>query len=323
MTARVARVDGVGIVDLLSGYQAPPPPPPADGLTWEQAIATRNQAEIDAWYESNTGPNALGLADGDLWNIGGQLDLTQAWLEANGGSSHVSYDAGTDRWLVQAIKCSNLRYRRSNVTVRGAHLRREGSALYGAQYYGTTSTNSAYSGARLEYATLDGNFGTSFATYFGTTTPTGEDTTVIENCRMFGWRAGGTLLTGSTMRRCYVHDLYIFEGSHNTGASVRGSDVKVLQNNLKDGTSAAFSMYADELLNNVTVDQNVFNTANALFCVAFTNKEFANVSTNTRLRNNIFGQEYFATCGQNAPAGGVERFTEVSGNTFMDGTPVP
>jgi hypothetical protein len=305
-----------GIFSGQGQASAAPVPP---GVLWAAAFRSRSQSALDAWYAAHTGYTALGLREAQLWNVGDLLDLTDSWLQAHAGNGHVVRTG--KRWLVRAIKCRNIRFSANNVTVRGALIQHAAGGLYGASYRGTTA--STFHGAILEYATMRGNRSPHFAHYFVTGSPRGLNTSVVRNCDISGYRSGGPLLEGTTLDYCHIHDLHLFDGAHNTSATVRGSDVMLRRNSLKDGTSSAVSVYADTPLDNVLIKQNVLNTPHAHWALNFpSSKKYAVRTTDTRFLNNLFGQQYFPGCGSSGPQTGLGLFTQAAGNRMMDGTPV-
>jgi hypothetical protein len=57
--------------------------------------------------------------------------------------------------------------------------------------------------------------------------------------------------------------------------------------------------------------------------VNFPSKRYAADVADVRLVGNLFGQQFHPTCGSSGPFAGVDRFTHVAGNTFMDGRALP
>lgn len=283
------------------------------GLSWQEAWDTRNQATIDAWYNANTGYDALGLSSDTFLNIGGPI-IDSSWLAANNGNGHVSFTGG--RWMIERVQATRLRIAANNVTVRGCFVNTGGSGVYGAQLYPTFT--STVTGTVIEFCTMQGG-GSEMAGMLFAGTAEGVATSIVRNNDIFGYAVGIQVYRNITVEYNQVHDLHYYTGSHNTSSSNRGANVRYYRNNFDDGNSSALSLYADDLIHNLVVEQNLFNTSRANYCLNFpASKDYFDEVYDTHLINNIFGQKYSESCGSSRPMTGGN-WTTNSGNTLMNG----
>jgi hypothetical protein len=305
---------------LLSSWgpvSTPSPSPPLSPTSWQSAFDSRNQATLDAWYKANTGYVALGYDSASFLDISSDNIVDQAWLTAKNGNGHVSQSNG--RWLVEKVRSSRIRIAADNVTVRGCLVSPSGSNVYGVQHY-PTWTN-AVTGTVVEHCTINGG-GSEGTGILLAGTATGETTAIARNNDVYGWGTGIQMYGDITVEYNRAHDLHYYTGSHNAAASNRGANVRISRNSLEDGSSSALSLYADDLIHNMVVEQNIFNTPRANYCVNFpSSKEYFSQTYDTHLRNNIFGQVHNPKCGSSGPMAGGN-WTTISGNFYMDGTPV-
>ena len=289
----------------------------SSSLSWQAAWDSRNQATLDTWYADNTGYDAIGANVADFLDISSANIIDTAWLTAREGNGHVSRSNG--RWLVENIRSNRIRIGASNVTIRGCYVDAAGSHIYGVQHYPTFANS--VSGTVVEYCTLYGNSSEGTGILLNSDA-TGVTTAIARNNDINGWGTGIEKIENSTIAYNHVHDIYYYTGSHNTSAMLGGPNVHLYRNNFEDGNSSALSIYADDPMNSFVVEQNLFNTPRANYCINFpVSKAYFNEIYDSHLLNNIFGQKYEPQCGSSRPMTAGNWTTKV-GNTLMDGTPV-
>ncbi|MDX1535852.1 MAG: LamG-like jellyroll fold domain-containing protein, partial [Candidatus Spechtbacterales bacterium] len=304
--------------------------------SWQDAWDSRDQAKIDAWYAANTGYQALGYQESDLWSVPtnghpsyNKTFITQSWLETHEGNGHVSFDPVSGRWLIEAVKFDHIGFTLdgvSNVTVRGFYIK---NPTFSDTEWGGYAVNAANGGgvnSIIEYGTIDGT--NNAAVGFTLSAGDGETNVVIvRNVNIFNFGAGFHAYSGATYEYNWFHDLYYFCNkhgspsgcSHNTSGSIRGSNTIIRRNHAEDGNSSAISLYANDPIDNVLVEENILNTANAYYCFNFARgKTYADSTTRTRMINNIYGKKYHPNCAMAAPITGSDLFTTYSGNTMID-----
>lgn len=297
---------------FVSGFE----PYESTDTSWQVAWDTHDQATIDAWYQANTGYDGLGLDSSTFLDIGTAI-IDNTWLQAHEDNGHVSFADG--RWLVERIRATRVRIAESNVTVRGCLIDAGGAHIYGAQHYPTFSNS--ISGTVVAYCTIVGSGSEGTGLLFRSNVD-GFDTVIARNNDIHGWGTGMDLNGNVTVAYNHVHDIYYYPGSHNTSAVNRGANVWIYRNNLDDGNSAALSVYADNIIHNMVVEQNLFNTPRANYCINFpSSKPYFDETYDAHLTNNVFGQKYEPTCGSSAPMT-AGNWTTQSGNTMMDGSPL-
>lgn len=307
--------------NTASGGQAlqfgsgPAPEPPQPPASWQEAFDSRNQAIIDAWYVANTGFQALNLNSSTFRDISGDNLIDQNWLNANNGNGNVRQLNG--RWIIENVKSSRIRIAVNNVTVRGCLINGGGTTLYGIQHYPTWDND--VTGTIIEYCTVNGQSSEGVGMLLAGR-GTGENVVILRYNEIFGWRGGIQMYGDATFEYNRSHSVYYFEGSHNTAASNRGANVRILRNSLEDGSSSALSIYADGPIYNMVVQENIFNTPVANYCVNFPgSKTYFEQTYDTHLIGNIFGQKHNPKCGSSGPMAGG-KWTTNSGNIYTDGT---
>lgn len=286
---------------------------PSNQSSWQEAWNSRNQDTIDDWFAANTGYTALNVATDSLLNIDGAI-INDEWLNANNGNGHIRQNAG--RWIIENIRSNRIRIAVNNVTIRGCLVEAAGSHVYGIQHY---PFSNAVTGTIVEYCTIVG--GNSEGTGILFRSDVNSTTSGVARYNdIYGWGTGMQIFENATLEYNNVHDLYYYTGSHNASASIRGHNIEFYRNNLDDGNSSALSIYADEPIFNINVEENLFNTSRANYCVNFpSSKAYYDSVSDSHLVNNIFGQKYEPQCGSSRPMTGGN-WTTRSGNTLMDGT---
>lgn len=222
----------------------PDPHDPSTDEDWESTVATRDMVEIASWYESHTGFTALGLLEQDLVDAG--PNLVQS-----------SYDGQVFEGLI----LRGLRISHNNVTVRGCLLL-DPVSTYGIYYNPTTGAT--ITGTEIAYNTCRSTNG--FERQFAYLNPaeTVERSAWIHhndigNMFRSGIRVSNNVLTEYN----YIHDLWVFEGSHNNCIRHQGSNGVSYRNLLTDGTSACMSFYFDHVptVNTCRYEQNILGGA--------------------------------------------------------------
>lgn len=288
--------------------------PPA---SWQDAFDSSNQATLDVWYATNTGYVGLDLDVSTFRDISADNMIDQAWLTSNQGNGNVSQVNG--RWIVENVRSSRIRIAANNVTIRGCHITGGGSTLYGIQHYPTWSNS--ISGTIVEYCTLNGQ-GTEGTGLLMSTQTAGITSIIARNNDVYGWGTGIDMRGNITVEYNRVHDLHYYTGSHNASAVNRNANLRINRNSLEDGNSSALSIYADGMIFNMVVQENIFNTPKANYCVNFpSSKQYFGQVTDTHLINNKFGQKHNPQCGSSGPMAGG-KWTTITGNKYMDGTSI-
>lgn len=304
---------------------------PAAATGWADVFATRDydgteparyadstpDGAILDWYRANTGHDA-GLT---YTEHTGTLTLNTAWLEAHEGNGRVSRDGA--RWLVERYHVTGtIRFAANNITLRNMHHDSTGS-LYALQ---SREADGNAHGIVVEYCTLAGNGANDNGATLNFPAARDENQITIRHCDISGYRAGIYCFGGVVAEYNWVHDLHFSEGSHNTGASIRGGNVTLRRNLITDGNSSAVSCYPEYgPYTNVLIEENILRLATidtGPEVLLAQSRPFSVVSPgDTRVvRGNLFYR------GGNIGGGGIggytAGFTEISGNIDRFGATV-
>lgn len=301
-------------------------------LDWQTAFTSRDMSgtqpardatepvgAIRAWYQANTGHDPsldYEVLPAGTWTI------DTDWLVANYGLGRVTFDGA--RWHVERFETpGTIRFAADNVTLSNCYQNSAG-ALYGLQ---SRTLDGNATGIVVEHSTIAGNASNDngAALNFPDASSAGQIT--LRHCDISGYRAGIYCFGGVTAEYCWVHDLHFSEGSHNTGASMRGGNNHLYRNLIADGNSSAISWYPEvgPYTNNVA-EENVLRLANADTgpeVILAAGRPFSEVSPgDTRtLRNNLFYRG--GNRGEGGGIGGyLAGFTSVTGNVDRLGTAV-
>jgi hypothetical protein len=232
---RILWFDDAWVPTATAPPPPPPPPPPPDD-DWEALYAARDIAGLDDWYDANTGRRSTAT----LLDLGGQVTVSQAWLNANDGNGHVRQEAG--RWVIENVRCTNFRLVSvNNVTIRNCVVNYTGSA-YAIH---APSTAPAH-GIIIEDCTINGNNTDSYAVYFPAASYVAHDI-VTRRCNISGVQSAVHATRGHTVDTNLIHSLYYFSGSHNTAMSFRGGHGRAIRNRVRPGTTSAsgINFYAE------------------------------------------------------------------------------
>lgn len=208
--------------------------------TWEAVVATRDIIQIVNWYEANTGFAALGLAEEDLVDAG--PDMLQS-----------SYDGQVFEGLI----LRGLRISHNNVTMRGCLLL-DPVGTYGI-YYNPTA-GATITGTELAYNTCRSTSGYDKQFAYLNPAETAQQSAWIHHNNIGNMFASGIRVANNIRTEYnFVHDLWIFEGSHNNCIRHLGRNGVSYRNFLTDGTSACMSFYFDHVptVNDCRYEQNI------------------------------------------------------------------
>lgn len=251
--------------------------PPVQVGSWEDAVASRDFTQIDAWYAANTGHEAIGYADSDLIDVGGAITST-----ANGQ-------------VIEGRKGTILRIAHNNVTVRGCRI--TGPGLYGAYYNPTFG--SAYTNTLVEYCTfgsVGGDVTNAVLFLSGEGSVTTNLTLRNNNCYGFsqGIRTEGNVLAEYNWMHDFVHP----PGEHaNSYRHVGSTNGLIRRNYATDGSSGCMSIYFDkEPTANIQYSENILNGSSPLaspsYLINLKDGDYSAAATNIKLINNYFGNQY-------------------------------
>ncbi len=294
---------------------------PTDGVSrllsatptgWDAAFESRSQAQMDAWFAANTGYQSGGFPGGSLTNLGGIQTVTPQWLSANQDGNRIYQSGG--RWFIERIQCSGLRIAASNVTVRWCHLGPTANVAsgsggdYGITMWGTTAFDSSATGVLIEHCTIGrGGLSPSIGLMLRTFGSGGASAVQVRNCRVRDFRVGFHHRENTTVEYCYVTNLYYFSDrhgitgpSHNTSGSINphGSNIVIRRNNYDDGNSSALSVYANQPMSNILIEENLWNTPSANYLLNIPgDKPHVGSISNMRILGNQFGRKYNSTGG--------------------------
>jgi hypothetical protein len=152
-------------------------------------------------------------------------------------------------------------------------------------------------------------------------------------CRIHYVPTGISLGNGSSIRDSYISDVTWGPGAHQAAIGAGGNsghNSTIIHNRLdcsrwntsasgfQQGCSSALSLYDEPTLNNVLVQNNLFNTAGG-FCTYGGGPQ----GTNIRYVNNKFGKKYSSTCGIYGPVSAFydgNSGNSWTGNSWHDGS---
>lgn len=251
--------------------------PPVQTGSWEDAVASRDFAQVDAWYIANTGHEAIGYADSDLVDVGGAITST------------------ADGQVLEGLKGTALRIAHSNVTVRGCRI--TGGATYGAYYNPTFG--SSYTNCVVEYCTFGSVNGDDTNAVLFTSA---EGSSAINltlrhnNCYGFvqGMRTEGYVLAEYN----WMHDFAHPPGEHaNSYRHLGNTNCVARRNYATDGSSGCMSIYFDkEATANIEYSENILNgsspSASPSYLINLKDGDYSAAATNIKLINNYFGDQY-------------------------------
>ncbi len=233
-------LNDVSRVVTLSPTVPPDPDNPPGDDSWEATVATRDIAQIIDWYEAHTGFEALGLLEENL------VDAGPTMLQS-------SYDGQVFEGLV----FRGLRISHNNVTVRGCLLL-DPVGTYGI-YYNPTS-GATITGTEIAYNTCRSTNG--FPRQFAYLNPaeTAQQSARIHHNNIGNMFSSGIRVSNNVRTEYnFVHDLWIYEGSHNNCIRHQGRGGVSYRNLLTDGTSACMSLYFNHVptVNECRYEQNI------------------------------------------------------------------
>lgn len=160
----------------------------------------------------------------------------------------------------------------------------------------------------------------------------GANVTCIR-CRIHYVPTGISLGNGSVIKDSYISDVTWGPGAHQAAIGAGGNsghNSQIIHNRLdcsrwnvnasgfQQGCSSALSLYDEPTLNNVLVQNNLFNTAGG-FCTYGGGPQ----GTNIRYLNNQFGKKYSGTCGIYGPVSAfyaANSGNAWTGNSWQDGS---
>lgn len=298
----------------------PAPEQPSE-TTWEEAFATRDWDVLDQWFDDNTGHDPATTLTTEAG-----ANITSSWLTSREGNGRVFQENG--RWVVSDYRFTAMVLMSTpNVTLRNCHLDMQNAADTSA----IRSNDPTPMGLVVEHCTINGNnLNTSQSdTAIRFLGASAEDQVIIRYCDISGWRAGLYIVAGGvTAEYNWVHDLHYYPDSHNTSASIRGSNSRVYRCHLTDGNSAALSFYAENTpYTNVGAEECTFKSLHWFEVNTGLGKEFFEPQEGeTRyLINNLFynGGNYENELGYLGGVGeDIALFTSMSGNIDRFGDPI-
>ena len=268
----------------------------------ESLYLNKDREGLLNWHKNNSGPRQAPTRTYTDLTV-----LTESWLESREGDGNV-YRL-SDGWLISRARFDGgVRLYADNVTVR------DFVVSSGGGYFGiSTAPNDNPKGIRFEYGTLDGG---GAANYSGVEIleAVNPDQITLYRLDISGYRVGDRIIGGQTVKQCYFHDLVYSEGSHNTSASIRARNVKLLESWLGDGNSAALSLYNEVApYTGILISKNVFETSKADYEVAYLGS-YPHGSNSVELLDNLFSRGALAYQSGN--------FSLISGNQTFSGEPV-
>ncbi|GHJ55146.1 hypothetical protein Nm8I071_44530 [Nonomuraea sp. TT08I-71] len=139
-------------------------------------------------------------------------------------------------------------------------------------------------------------------------------------CHVHNTGTGISMGDNVTIRDSYAHDFTYTEGAHQAAAGANGgANLTLIHNNLecsrvnvspdKQGCSSALSLYDEPTIDNVLVQNNLFNTAGG-YCTYGGGPN----GTNIRYLDNRFGKKFNPRCGSYGP---VAAYRNNSGNVWQ------
>lgn len=152
-------------------------------------------------------------------------------------------------------------------------------------------------------------------------------------CRIHYVPTGISLGNGSSIRDSYISDVTWGPGAHQAAIGAGGNsghNSTLVHNRLdcsrwnvnapgfEQGCSSALSLYDEPTLNNVLVQNNLFDTAGG-FCTYGGGPQ----GTNIRYINNLFGKKYSSSCGIYGPVSAFysgNAGNAWTGNAWLDGS---
>ncbi|WP_168211864.1 right-handed parallel beta-helix repeat-containing protein [Ruania zhangjianzhongii] len=135
----------------------------------------------------------------------------------------------------------------------------------------------------------------------------------LEDSRIYGVGSAVRLTSGSVIRGNYILADLSNEGSdsHRSAIGINGGSHNVIEGNTVTcdgpGCSGAFVMYgSNSRITDTLVTRNLFNTTGS-YCTyagSLDSKPFP-TALDVRYIENVFGQEFFDTCGRYGPVAGL------------------
>ena len=183
----------------------------------------------------------------------------------------------------------------NNVTIRNSRI-----TCQTCLYIIDSRTNT---GLTISYVEIDGVFMTDGKAIYG-----GNFT--ANNLNMHGMKSPITVLSDVTVEDSYIHDFVWTEGTHSAGISIstptEHKNIILRHNNIHqkmdNGASAAISIYNNDVITNVLIENNLLNTsANYCMHAGAVSSKAGPSATYARFIDNHFDRALSPNCGTSGP----------------------